>query len=130
MEKFTSGNKVKHFWVMSTNFFFQKLVDNAQQCFAFTPQANFPIHNLNFHWSWRWWDWIQATFQNLFYFIQNCDDFFLKVTGFKRNFDVFWNGEMPLGLQKFGPFLPQNRSHASLEHNHHQTSWWSLRVKE
>ena len=21
----------------------------AQQCFAFTPQANFPAHNLNFH---------------------------------------------------------------------------------
>ena len=27
---------------MSTNFFFQKFVDNAQQCFAFTPQTNFP----------------------------------------------------------------------------------------
>ena len=26
-----------------------KFVDNAQQCFAFTPQANFPTHNLNFH---------------------------------------------------------------------------------
>ena len=43
-------------------------VDNAQQCFAFTPQANFPAHNLNFHWRWRWWDQIQATFQNLSYF--------------------------------------------------------------
>ena len=30
-------------------FFFQKFVDNAQQCFAFTPQSNFPAHNLNFH---------------------------------------------------------------------------------
>ena len=30
--------------------------------FAFTPQANFPAHNLNFHWRRRWWDWIQATF--------------------------------------------------------------------
>ena len=29
---------------MSTNF--QKFVDNAQQCFAFTPQANFPTHRL------------------------------------------------------------------------------------
>ena len=28
----------------------------------------FPAHNLNFHWRWRWWDQIQATFQNLFYF--------------------------------------------------------------
>ena len=23
-------------------------LDNAQQCFAFTPQANFPTHNLEF----------------------------------------------------------------------------------
>ena len=44
-----------------------KLFD-AQQCFAFTPQLNFPAHNLNFH-KWRsWLDQIQATFQNLFYF--------------------------------------------------------------
>ena len=27
---------------MSTNFCFQKFVNNSQQCFAFTPQANFP----------------------------------------------------------------------------------------
>jgi len=26
----------------------KKFVDNAQQCFAFAPQANFPAHNLNF----------------------------------------------------------------------------------
>ena len=25
-------------------------VDNAQQCFSFTPQANFTAHILNFHW--------------------------------------------------------------------------------
>jgi hypothetical protein len=24
-------------------------VDNAQQCFVFTPQTNFPVHNLDFH---------------------------------------------------------------------------------
>ena len=41
-------------------FCFQNFVDNTQQCFAFTPQANFPAHNLNFYW--RWWDQIQATF--------------------------------------------------------------------
>ena len=35
-------------------------------CFAFTPQANFSTHNLNFHW--RWWDQIQAIFLNCFYF--------------------------------------------------------------
>ena len=51
---------------MSTNFLFQKFVDNAQQCYAFTPQTNFPAINLNFHWRWRWWDRMQATF--FFYF--------------------------------------------------------------
>jgi hypothetical protein len=30
------------------NSFFQKFVDKAQQRFAFTPQANFTAHNLNF----------------------------------------------------------------------------------
>ena len=39
--KFTWGNKAKHCWVMSTNFLFQKFVEYAQQCFAFTPHANF-----------------------------------------------------------------------------------------
>ena len=43
-------------------------VDNTQQCFAFTPQTNFPAHNLNFDCRWRWLDRIKATFQNLFYF--------------------------------------------------------------
>ena len=28
---------------------FQKFVDNPQQCFAFAPQAHFPVHNFNFH---------------------------------------------------------------------------------
>ena len=41
-------HKAKHCWALSTNFFFQKFVDNTNQCFAFTPQANFPAHNLNF----------------------------------------------------------------------------------
>ena len=43
----------------------EKFVDNAQKCFAFTPQANFPAHILNFHW--RWWDQMKAIFLNLFY---------------------------------------------------------------
>ena len=30
-------------------FEYKKFVDNAQQCFAFTPQANFPANNMNFH---------------------------------------------------------------------------------
>ena len=35
---------------MSINFFLFKslFVDNAQQCFAFTPQAAFPVCNLKF----------------------------------------------------------------------------------
>ena len=45
---------------------------NARQCFAFTPQGNFPTQNLNFHWRWRWWARIQAIFLNLFYFKQIC----------------------------------------------------------
>ena len=28
----------------------------------------FHIFFLNFHWRWRWWDWIQTIFLNLFYF--------------------------------------------------------------
>ena len=47
-------------------FCFQKFVDNAQQCFAFTPEANFPAHDLNFHW--RWWDRIYL----LKYFLLYC----------------------------------------------------------
>jgi hypothetical protein len=27
----------------------KKYVEITQQCFAFTPQANFPANNLNFH---------------------------------------------------------------------------------
>ena len=45
-------------WCQQT-FCFQKFVDNTQQYFAFTSEANFPAHNLNFHW--RWWYRIQAT---------------------------------------------------------------------
>ena len=46
---------VKNFW------------KQREQCFALLPQVYFPTNNLNFHW--RWWDWIQAFFLNLFYFI-------------------------------------------------------------
>ena len=52
-------------WFQHT-FCFQKFINNIQQCFAFTPQENFSAHYLNFHW--RWWDRIQATFWNIFYF--------------------------------------------------------------
>ena len=48
----------------------KKFVDITQQCFALLPQVNFPANNLNFHSRWGWWDWIQAIFLNLFYFIK------------------------------------------------------------
>ena len=41
------GVKAKHCWMLSTNFWIQKFVDNIQQCFAYTP---FLPMNLNFHW--------------------------------------------------------------------------------
>ena len=62
MGKFTWRNEAKRC--------FQKFVDNTQQYFAFTFKANFPMHNLNFYWRLRWWNRIQATFWNLFYFIK------------------------------------------------------------
>ena len=50
------------------------LLGDVNKLFVFTSlftkrQANFLAHNLNFHWSWRWWDQIQATFKNIFYFM-------------------------------------------------------------
>ena len=40
-------------------FFWQNIAGQCQQFFC--PKcctANFPAHNLNFHWRWRWWDQI------------------------------------------------------------------------
>ena len=51
------------FW---QTFYIQKFVDNDRQCFAFKPQANFPTHNLNFHW--RWWNGSRLQFNFFFYF--------------------------------------------------------------
>ena len=58
--------KLKHCWLFVVN----KLL-NAK-CFAFTPQANFPAHNLNFHWRWMWLGPMQATFLNIFYSKYEC----------------------------------------------------------
>ena len=51
---FHSLGKYKRFkkiaWIQSDPLrLLQKFVDNTQICFAFTPQAIFPAHNLNFH---------------------------------------------------------------------------------
>ena len=48
------GVEAKHCWAFSTNFWNKKFVDIPQQCL---PQVKFPAKILNFHWSWRWWDW-------------------------------------------------------------------------
>ena len=61
--------KTKYCWVLSRNFCKQKLCWQIASDVLPFLQANFPAHNLNLHWRWRWWDWIQATFKNLFYFI-------------------------------------------------------------
>ena len=41
--------KTKSLLFCSVNTKSKKFVDITQQCFAFTPQANFPAYNLNFH---------------------------------------------------------------------------------
>ena len=50
----------------------KKFVDITKQCFALLPQVNFPANNLNFHW--RWWDWTQGIFLNLFNFTLNSEE--------------------------------------------------------
>ena len=61
----------------------KKMLD-VQQCFAFTPQANFPALNLNFHSRWRWWNWIQDIFLNLFYFT-----FYVSMNWFQSLFIMY-----------------------------------------
>ena len=73
--KFAWAVKAKHCWVLSTNFWKQRVCRITQQCFSLLLQVYFPDNNLNFHWRWRWWDQIQAIFLNLYYFISakmNC----------------------------------------------------------
>ena len=66
--KFAWGVKAKHCWGLSTNFWKQKVCWQPPAIFCLYIQGNFPAHNLIFHSRWRWWDWIQAIFSNLFYF--------------------------------------------------------------
>ena len=80
-------------WCQQT-FCFRKFVDNVQQCFVFTPQANFPAHNLNFHWRWRWWDRIQA----IFFFI--C--FLEKIEDSKKAFRNYLTFSLALHQKKVG----------------------------
>ena len=34
----------------------KKFVNITLQCFALLPQVNFPANDLNFYWSWKWWE--------------------------------------------------------------------------
>ena len=61
--KFTWGNKAKHYRGMSTTFLFSKVCWRCPAMFCLYTSRNFPAHNLNFLWKWRWWDQIQATFK-------------------------------------------------------------------
>ena len=60
-ETFSWVVKAKHCWSLATNFW--------KQNFCWHHPAMFCLITLNnFHWRWRWWDPIQATFLNIFYF--------------------------------------------------------------
>ena len=61
-------------FIQSPSVKFQNFVDDPKQCFAFTHQANFPTHNMNFHSRWWWWDRIQDVSLNLFYFKVDDDE--------------------------------------------------------
>ena len=66
--KFAWGVKSKHCWALSTNFWKQKICWHHPAMFCCITSSKLPAINLNFHWRWGWWDWIQAIFLNLFYF--------------------------------------------------------------
>ena len=68
------------------NFENKKFVVITQQYFALLRQVNFPDNNLNFQWSWRWWDQIQTIFLNLFYFTRTFWPCLLTRTADQSNF--------------------------------------------
>ena len=53
---------------LSTNFWMQKVCWHHTAMFCLITSSKLSHNNLNFHWSWRWWDRIHAIFLNLFYF--------------------------------------------------------------
>ena len=66
--KFAWGLKTKRCLLLSTKFGKQKVCWHHPAMFCLITSSNFPANDLNFHWRWRWWDWIQAIFLNIFYF--------------------------------------------------------------
>ena len=57
--KFASGVIAKHCWALSTSLLYSKV---CWQHPAMVCLYTFPVHNLNFHWRWRWWDRILIFF--------------------------------------------------------------------
>ena len=49
--------------------------------FCLITSSKLPANNLNFYLRWRWWDRIQATFLNLFYFTNII---------YRKNFSISW----------------------------------------
>ena len=62
---YLDNSKAKHCRVMSTNFLLSKGCWQSPAMFCLYTSSKLSAHNLNFRWSWRWWDWIQPTFKNL-----------------------------------------------------------------
>ena len=126
--KFTWGNKAIPSWVMSTNFLCSKVYWECPAIFClYTSRKLSPYITLNFHWGRRWWDWIQATFWNLFYFMyeRNFDGLSLK---FKYNFRNYlaqlWMVFLPFPLlwrPSRNWVLPTSSSH------HWSTCHWLVR---
>ena len=56
--KFAWGGKAKYCRVLSTKFWKQKVCWHHPAMLCLLTQVNFLANNLNFHWRWRWWDWI------------------------------------------------------------------------
>ena len=65
---FAWGVKAKHCWLLSSNFWKNKVCWHHPAMFCLITSRKFPANNLNFLWRSSWWDQIQDIFLNLFYF--------------------------------------------------------------
>ena len=64
--KFAWGVRSKHYWVLSTKFWKQKVCWNHPAMFCPNTSNKLSANNLNIHW--RWWDRIKTILLNLFCF--------------------------------------------------------------
>ena len=113
--------KAKHCWMLSKTFEYKNFVDNAQQCFPYTPQANFPANDLDFHWRWMWWDQNQATFLNLLYFMNGRGLGTYKKQGLRQR--LFLSSNHTAVFLTYSKVLSQvgtyKSSHASCQNAYH-----------